>query len=109
MIKLGDIIKEGKKNPRLGLCYELSGRYVSRHHGTILVHGRLVNPFGKGFAELDHAWVEEDGEIFDPVMDKIWPKDVFENLFKAKVYKKYSHEEVLKMILRHENWGPWEI
>jgi len=97
-----------KKNPRLGLCYELSGRYVSNHTNAILVHGRLTNPFGKGHTELDHGWVEEGNEIFDPVMDKVWPKEVYESLFKTKVYKKYSFEEVLKMILRHKNWGPWD-
>ena len=77
------------KNPRLGLCYELSGRYVSTHPNSILVHGRLVNPFKQGHVELDHAWIENGNEILDPVMDKIWSKDVYESLFNVKIYKKY--------------------
>ena len=112
MIRLKDIVNEiisESKNSRLGLCYELSGRYVSNHPDAILVHGRLTNPFGKGFTELDHSWVEEENEIFDPVMDRRWPKEVYESLFNVKIYQKYSYEEVLKTILKYEHWGPWEI
>lgn len=103
-------ITEGEKhkNSRLGLCYELSGRYVSVHPDAVLVHGRLVNPFMKGHKELDHGWVEEGGEIFDPVMNKRWPKDVYENLFKAKIYKKYTFKEVIQMMDKYLHWGPWD-
>ena len=106
-----DIMESGKKhkNPRLGLCYELSGRYVSHHQGSILVHGRLTNPFGAGHKELDHAWVIlPNEEVFDPVMDKIWPKGVYEGLFKTKVHKKYTHDEVIRITSHTGHWGPWE-
>lgn len=104
MIKLKQLILE---NTRLGRCYELAGRYVSGHPKAVLVHGKLINPFGKGHKEIEHAWVEEDGEVFDPVMDKIWPEKVYYDLFKVTVYKKYSFQEVLKMIDANEHWGPW--
>ena len=109
MIKLKDLIMESKHpNPRLGLCYKLSGRYVSQHQDAILVHGRLTNPFAVGHPELDHAWVEEGDEILDPVMDKRWPKEVYESLFKTKVYKKYTFREVIQIINKNEHWGPWD-
>jgi hypothetical protein len=96
-----------KRNHRLGKCYELSGRYVSVHPHSILVHGTLINPFNKGHPVLDHAWVEIGNEIFDPVMDKTWPKQVYESLFKVKIEKKYTYDEVIKMMDTHSNWGPW--
>jgi 8-oxo-dGTP pyrophosphatase MutT (NUDIX family) len=109
MIKLKNLIGESKpKNPRVGKCYELSGRYVLEHPKAILVHGRLINPFKRGLTELDHAWVEVGDEIFDPVMDIIWPKNVYEDFFHAKPNKKYSFIEVVKIVDRAENWGPWE-
>ena len=44
-----------EKNPRLGKCYELTGKYVSGHPNEILVHGKLINPTTKGNAEIDHT------------------------------------------------------
>ena len=102
-----------KINDRLGRCYELSGRYITdgmfipNRENAILVHGKLVNPFGVGYAELDHAWIETGEEVFDPVMDKTIPKEVFYALFKPTIYKRYTREETRRMILKHEHWGPW--
>ena len=107
-IRLSGKLSEAKTNPRLGLCYELSGRYVSGHPEAILVHGRLTNRFERGHKEIEHAWVEEGNKIFDPVMDKVWPKETYEGVFNVKVYKKYTHIEVLKMTLEYKNWGPWD-
>lgn len=97
-----------ESNPRLGQCYELAGRYVTDHPDSVLVHGKLVNRFSKGFPEIEHAWVEEGDEIFDPVMDRRFSKDLYEQLFNVTVYHKYTFEEVLKMTLRHKHWGPWK-
>jgi hypothetical protein len=92
----------------LGLCYELSGRYVSAHPKSILVHGKITNPFAKGLPEVEHAWVENGNEIFDPVMDMKWPKNVYEDFFKAKIYKKYSFMDTIKITDKTGHWGPWE-
>lgn len=112
MIRLKNLIIENKNpiNDRLGKCYELSGKYVMSHAGTnaILVHGKLTNPFAKGHPEMEHAWVEIGKEIFDPVMDKTWPKDVYESLFKVKIYKKYTPKQMYQIIDKTSNWGPWE-
>lgn len=97
----------GESNKRLGRCFELSGRYVSEHPNATLVHGNLTNPFARGMKELDHAWVEEDDQIFDPVMDQWWPKGVYQSLFHTKEQQRYSHVRVLSMTLKHQHWGPW--
>ena len=107
MLKLKTLIFEDE-NPRLGECYVLSAKYVQIHPKSILVHGKLINPFNKGnYKKLDHAWVEIGDQIFDPVMDHTYPKPVYENLFKVKIYKKYSQKEVFDMILKRKTWGPW--
>ena len=75
----------------------------------ILVHGKLRrNPFGIGLREVDHAWVEEGNEIFDLCMDIRLPKKVYEDLFEVVVYKKYTHDEVNRITLKIQHWGPWE-
>jgi hypothetical protein len=107
--KLGKIKESEEKHSRKGKCYELTGRYVSTHPDSILVHGKLVNPFVKGLPEIEHAWVEIGDKIFDPIMDITWPKQAYESLFHAKPYKKYTQEEVLKITLRTEHWGPWDV
>ena len=111
MIKLRTLISEVKKkekiSSRLERCYELSGRYMYSYADSILVHGHLINPFGKGLKEINHAWIEDGNEVFDPVMDMSWPKEVYESLFKAKVDKKYSSDEMLKKINETGHWGPW--
>lgn len=105
--------RKGPLQGRLGRCYELAGRYVSSKPGAILVHGHIFNPFnrngdGKGFGDIDHAWVEEGGRIFDPVMDKWWAKDVYYGLFSVQEYARYEYEQVLKMTLQNRHWGPWQ-
>jgi hypothetical protein len=95
-------------NKRLGRCYELAGRYVSVHPKSILVHGKITNPFAKGLPEVEHAWIEIGNEIFDPVMDLTWPKNVYEDFFKAKIYKKYTYKETMQITDKTGNWGPWE-
>ena len=108
-IKLQGKLSESKKpNSRLGLCYELSGRYVSGHPESILVHGKITNPFAKGLPEVEHAWIEIGNEILDPVMDLTWPKNIYEDFFKAKIYKKYSFMDTIKITDKTGNWGPWE-
>ena len=104
-----ECFNESKKpNNRLWRCYELSGRYVSGHPESILVHGKITNPFAKGLPEVEHSWVEDGNEIFDPVMDLRWPKNVYEDFFKAKIYKKYSFMDTIKITDKTGNWGPWE-
>jgi hypothetical protein len=104
------IIKESirPKNPRLGRCYELSGRYVSVHPNSVLVHGKVINPFVMGLPEVEHAWVEIGDEVFDPVMDMTWPKKVYEDFFHAQPKKKYSHDDVNRITDKTGKWGPWE-
>jgi 8-oxo-dGTP pyrophosphatase MutT (NUDIX family) len=98
------------KNPRLGKCYELAGRYVLHHQSAILVHGKLKNPFfdnTKYLPYVEHAWVEENGKIFDLIPDRWWDKDIFNTIYQPKIYKTYNSHEVSANILKYNHWGPW--
>jgi len=106
MIKLKDLI-ESKKS-KFGRCYELAGRYVSSHHDAVLVHGELINKFTIGHPKVEHAWVEEGDEIFDPVMNRRFPKDVYEGIFQPVPHKRYSWIDVIKITNKTGNWGPWD-
>ena len=96
-------------SPRLGQCYVLSGRYVLNNSNAILVHGTIngIRFTGKDFDNL-HAWVEEGDEVFDPVLDKRFPKDMYYEVMNAKSHKKYDQEKMMVIMLREGHWGPWE-
>ena len=93
---------------RLGRCYELSGGFVSGDtSGTAtLVHGSI-----QGFdnPRINHAWVElSDGQVYDAVLQKKFPKMIHDALFNPEIHHRYDHEQVLIMMLRFKHWGPWE-
>ena len=93
---------------KLGKCYELSGRYVCGHPEAILVHGYLVNKFTIGLRKINHAWVEEGDEVFDPVMGKRFPKAVYDGIFQPIPKKRYSFDDVIRLTNKSGNWGPWK-
>ncbi len=100
--------KKAQLGDRLGQCYVLSGRYVMDNQNAILVHGSIN---GRRFTGKDfdnpHAWVEEGNEVYDPVWDQRLPKEAYYGIMNAKSIKQYNYEEMAKLMLRNENWGPW--
>lgn len=98
MSKLGD---------RLGRCYELSAKYVLDNDGFNLVHGFITDKIGVTGHTIDHAWVEKEGNVYDPVLDMELPTEIHEAMFNAEVTIKYPRKSVLDMILMKEHWGPW--
>lgn len=95
-------------NPRLGRCYELAGQLVLSNPSYTLVHGKIYNPFGRGYPEIDHAWVVTNaGEVLDLVMDNAWDKNLYYNIFKAVEHRCYTHQEILTATTQSGHWGPW--
>ena len=91
---------------RLGLCYELSGRYVLNHEDSILIHGTVTNQIDKT-KKTNHAWVEENNSVFDPVWDRRMPKEDYYEVLGANPIKRYSHEQTCLNMARNRHWGPW--
>jgi len=94
---------------RLGQCYVLSGRYILGNDNAILVHGTIngIRWTGKDFNN-PHAWIEENGEVYDPVMDWRLPIDAYYGMMQAKPLKKYDSEQASINMLNYNHWGPWD-
>jgi carbohydrate-selective porin OprB len=92
-------------NERLGQCYILSYRYVMTHNNYTLVHGYITSL--DKLKTIDHAWVEKNDKVYDPVMDKEYPKIVYYALFSAESDKTYTSKETLRMGVEFETYGPW--
>lgn len=96
---------------RLGQCYVLSGRYIFNHpdEGLLLVHGTIN---GRRWTGKDlnnpHAWIEDGEEVFDPVLDKKMPKEMYYELMNAVPDHKYTFKQVCKITAKNKHWGPWE-
>jgi hypothetical protein len=105
MKKLLPAHKVKSKNPRLGLCYELSGLYVSRHQDCVLVHGTIQ---GCGYPPNPHAWaILPDGDVHDPVADLTLSAEAHARIFSAVEQVRYTYLEVATHGLRTGHWGPW--
>ena len=90
---------------RLGQCYILSYKFATSHNDYELVHGYITQKStGK---MIDHAWVEKEDIVYDPVMDWEVPTVVYYGLFDAEVDKRYTKEEIYKHAAESGTYGPW--
>jgi hypothetical protein len=90
---------------RQGRCYELANRVVFKETGWRLIHGRLhasvpVVPY-------EHAWLERDGNFYDPVLDKWFDAAEYVTTFGAVIDRSYSAKEAAHALLEHNHHGPW--
>jgi len=102
---------KGSYSDRLGKCYELSGRYMMNQadENDVLVHGTITAQFGDIRGKVNnHAWVDKGGEIWEPVGNKIWSKEVYNVIFGPKEIRRYSRDEALKIMLKTGHFGPWD-
>lgn len=93
---------------RVGYCYKLARRevlYAKPDSPEIIVHGTLRNPQNRN-QNIGHAWVEENEQVFDPVLDLIWPKDAYYRFFNAKAEQGYTVAEAKKLIYETGHFGP---
>lgn len=91
---------------QLGDCYVLSGRYVLQNENAKLIHGIITNKTGDG-KTWNHAWVEYDNKVLDLVIGEEFEKEVYYNFYIPQIIERYSHEDVMKTMLRYNHWGPW--
>ncbi len=91
---------------RLGKCYQLSWQYVTKNSSYKLVHGYITDRVKTG-RTIDHAWVEKGNEVYDPVMDKRYPKQAYYGLFGVEAEKVYNSKEALDLGSKYGHYGPW--
>ena len=107
--RFSDKVNEDRSDihKRLGLCYELAGRYANTHKDVDLIHGSITNRLGDG-KTIDHAWIEKGDHVFDPVIDEWFDEAVYEALYGTKEKIRFNTEGVLINILKYKHWGPWD-
>ena len=103
-----------KFRKREGRCYELSGQHLlfdqKEFKGWYLVHGVYRWPPGPPEDEsidIDHAWLEDDLHVFDPVKAEYFTKQSFYKDFDVRNVRRYTLKDAAKMIRQHSHWGPW--
>ena len=45
--------------------------------------------------------------MYDPVLGKQFPKEYYYEVMNVKIIKKYEYLEIVKLMIRNKNWGPW--
>jgi hypothetical protein len=91
---------------REGDCYKLA--LLGCLHGGedwTLVHGETVGPVGIG--RMEHAWLERDGWVYDPVLDRIWPWQIYTKFVGAVSMFRYSYPETFRHLEVSGHCGPW--
>jgi hypothetical protein len=91
---------------RAGKAYELT--FLGSISGCgewTLVHGETSGPFGH--LRMGHAWLERDGWVYDPVLDRIWPWEVYALFTRAVPMRHYSNSEMLGEWAETGHSGPW--
>jgi hypothetical protein len=94
---------------RDGRCYELAWKYQSdddRFAEWTLVHGEVAMLIN-GSTRMLHAWLTNEGKVYDPVLDRLFNEAAYTQLVAAKSFAWYSRREAAKMVLEHDHFGPW--
>jgi len=87
-----------------GTCYEDAWRYAKENEFRVLVHGSVLSDDSK---RVNHAWVEELFEIWEPQHKTVWKKHDWEQAVKPEEHARYPQERALIMAIRTNNFGPW--
>ena len=104
-------IPDANKN---GDCFQVAAQTVMKHPEWKLVHAVVHGQGPLEGVEYTHAFALDEKR--DVVIDNTQknkdlrelPAALYWYLGKIEIYKEYTHEEMLKMLLKHEHWGPWD-
>ena len=88
---------------RHGRCYELAGKALLRlPKGTEwrLIHSELIG---------GHAWLERDGEVWDPVRGRQSVTDAMgaDAYRSARGRIQYTRRQAAENVANTKTWGPW--
>jgi hypothetical protein len=93
---------------RPGKCFEDAEQIVLNAHpdsGLVLVHGKCR---ALGGGQAVHAWVElPGGLVYDAVLGRIYPWEIYQQTVQAVPYRRYSAAQVLALANTADNHGPW--
>lgn len=90
---------------RAGRCYELAYRGCCQANEWTVVHGETIGP--RGIGRMGHAWLENSGWVYDPVLDRTMPSDEYALLVNAVVFKRFTVWEMYSEAAKCGHYGPW--
>lgn len=90
---------------RTGRCYELAYRGCSQGNDWTVIHGETIGP--RGFGRMGHAWLENNGWVYDPVLDRTMRSDAYVLLVGTVVYKRFTVWEMHNEAAKSGHYGPW--
>ena len=110
MKRIEDIPDENKG----GDCFKTAAETVMHGNGLKLVHAIVSGQGPLTGVKYVHAFAldEKRGVVIDntqknPELREI-PAGLYWYLGKIETYREYTQDEMYKMLLKHENWGPWD-
>jgi len=97
-----------RRDRREGRCYELAGRFQQENPEWVLVHADTLPPTGPyAGTTFDHAFVERDGVVFDPVFAELFPAQEFYTVYGVTNTRKFDARTAAGLLLKENHWGPW--
>ncbi len=100
-----------------GNCFEHHARMLLDYEviGFTLVHGEISGQMTLKGIRIGHGWLEKEGIVYDFSNGKSirLPIEVYYKLGSiidepGKLHK-YTRTEMCSMLIKHENWGCWEL
>lgn len=91
---------------RAGKAYQLALQgFMNAGEEWTLVHGETSGPIGHH--RMGHAWLERDGWVYDPVLDRVWSWDIYARFVHAVPTRRYSKIEMWRKCAETRHCGPW--
>ena len=110
MKKLKDIPEENQN----GDCFKVAAETVMKDSSLKLVHAIVSGQGPLEGVQYTHAFaLDEKRDIVidntqkNPEVREL-PAALYWYLGKIKTYKEYTSDEMYKMLMKYENWGPWD-
>lgn len=101
-------MKQRRYTRRQGRCYEIAYHVLIDNPmiDARLVHGRIEQ--GAGLANnIDHARIEVDGSVWDPVHNQTYDKKIYYIARNATAVKTYTGREAAELLAKENHYGPW--
>jgi hypothetical protein len=108
-----EIVEIQSKNMN-GTCYVDAYNYFGNNYNKKLklVHGLVTGQGAIDNIVYNHAWCEDDKNVYDPSHQPIliMSKKIYYTLGKInnKNVFKYNHSKMIEKSMEYETYGPWE-
>jgi hypothetical protein len=89
---------------RVGRCYEISGQLVLDNPAWGLIHTSIFT----GTDRIGHAYLLQDGVIYDPVNDLFYNEEKLNKILLPENTRVYTSIQAAKLMSKYGHWGTWD-